>query len=208
MRHMVPTESAPSDSSYFDNDETSSSAAPPFLHRNLSHGNRESYAQSGPTISPSQYTEFNQFASRFFHDTDDDVEDVVGHAHHVHALTQQQQADRLSYMRSKMLRCQGFPAALPASFHAELDRLVRLEHDSKEKSRSEVVPMDDTSPTDQQLLMAEVLKELRIAVSHAHEALRKQEITTVVADLLKFSIAGWNEDLEQFSNSDGYQCPE
>ena len=37
---------------------------------------------------------------------------------------------------------------------------------------------------------------------------REQDIKQVEQDLLDFSIASWEEDLQHFSNTDGYNCPE
>ena len=37
---------------------------------------------------------------------------------------------------------------------------------------------------------------------------REQDIKQVEQDLLDFSIASWEEDLQHFTNTDGYNCPE
>ena len=37
---------------------------------------------------------------------------------------------------------------------------------------------------------------------------REQDIQLIEQDLLDFSIASWEEDLQHFSNTDGYNCPE
>jgi hypothetical protein len=65
--------------------------------------------------------------------------------------------------------------------------------------------LDETS------MAVEIAEEARLPFITRMQIAREQrdrDIKQVEVDLLNFSVASWEEDLQHFSNTDGYNCPE
>jgi hypothetical protein len=64
---------------------------------------------------------------------------------------------------------------------------------------------------DARSMAVEIAEEARLPFTIRMELINDkqgQNIKQVEQDLLEFSIASWEEDLQHFSNTDGYNCPE
>jgi len=64
---------------------------------------------------------------------------------------------------------------------------------------------------DERSMAVEIAEEARLPFVTRMQLIKNkqdQDIQQVEQDLLNFSIASWEEDLQHFSNTDGYNCPE